>query len=148
MRPDPRKAALLARMPRAFRPRLTAEQVRTIGLVHITNLEAIAHGQADVSVLRDWVSDIFTWSRVAELMGTGEPEMVAQLELAGRVIDRFKRTGRVGFDGPDYQLAKTGTVVMDLLAEQVDKPTAEQAAHWSETQLNKMNFPIEKAVTP
>ena len=47
----------------------------------------------------------------------------------------FKRTGRVGFNGAEYQLAKDGIGYMDQLAEIVDQRTAIEAADWSEHHL-------------
>lgn len=124
--------------PRGLRPRLNASQVRDLGLAHSVNLDAIARGEADEAILWQWVGGILTWSRVADLLQAGVPEMQAQLELAHRVIERYGHTGRVGFSGPDYQAARAGVLVMDLLAEQVDKPTAIAAAEWSERRVNEM----------
>lgn len=128
-------AELLARMPRAFRPKLRHDQVRDLAMVHLVNLDAIAHGQGTPDLLRDVVESIFTWSRVAELLQAGVPEMRAQLEMAEQLIERFKRTGRVGFNGAEYQLAKDGIGYMDQLAEIVDQRTAIEAADWSEHHL-------------
>lgn len=124
--------------PRGLRPRLDTSQVRDLGLAHSVNLDAIARGEADEAILWQWVGGILTWSRVADLLQAGVPEMQAQLELAYRVIDRYGRTGRVGFSGPDYQAARAGVLLMDLLAEQVDKPTAIAAAEWSERRVNEL----------
>lgn len=124
--------------PRGLRPKLVPAQVRDLGLAHVGNLDAIARGEADETILWQWVGGILTWSRVADLMQAGVPEMQAQLELAHRVIQRYVRTGRVGFSGPDYQDARAGVLLMDLLAEQVDKPTAIAAAEWSERRVNEL----------
>lgn len=124
--------------PRGLRPRLDTAQVRDLGLAHSVNLDAIARGEADEAILWQWVGGILTWSRLADLLQAGVPEMQAQLELAHRVIERYGRTGRVGFSGPDYQAARAGVLVMDLLAEQVDKPTAIAAAEWSERRVNEL----------
>lgn len=68
-------------------------------------------------------------------MGVGEAEMTAQLELALSLIERYRRTGRVAFSGPEYQRAKAGVAIMDELAEIVDHPRAVIAAEWSERRL-------------
>lgn len=129
---------LLARMPRAFRPKLPSDQVRDLGLAHIVNLDAIATGQAGETILWQCVGGTLTWSRVAELLGKGEAEMAEQMSLLVRLVERFQRTGRVAFDGPEYQLAKDGVQVMDLLAAIVDRPTAVAAADWGENRMNEM----------
>lgn len=130
-----RRRVIVPLPPRGLRPRLTRDQLLDLGIVHAVNLDAIAKGEADETMLWEWIGGVLTWSKVAELLATGEPEMRAQLELTERLIQRFGRTGRVAFDGPDYQLAKTGLDVMDRLAEIVDRPTAIIAAAWSEKRL-------------
>lgn len=129
---------LLARMPRAFRPKLKADQLLDLGLAHNENLSAIADGTAEPSMIWDYVGGVLTWWRVSRLLQIGEPEMDLQLEVATRLVERFGRTDRVRFDGPDLQLARTGVIVMDQLAEIVDRPTAIAAADWSEAEVNRM----------
>lgn len=72
------------------------------------------------------------WLRVAELTGQGVDEMQAQYDLMMRVVERYEVTGRVLFTGPEYQLAKIGVDLMDLLAETVDRDTAIAAADYAE----------------
>lgn len=121
--------------PRGLRPRFTAARLRTIGLVHLANLDAIARGGADAQTLWDMAEAAFTWTRVAEVLQVGVPEIAPQLELAAKVIERYGRTQRIAFTGPEYQLAKQGVAVMDALAAEVDVATAEAAAHWSDRYL-------------
>lgn len=134
-----RKALLLSRMPRAFRPRMRADQLRALGLAHIENLDAIATGQADAPMVWDYTSSVLCWWKVAQLLGTGLPEMNEQLEVATRLVERFFKTRRVLFDGTDLQIARRGVMVMDQLAEIVDQPTAIVAAEWSEREINRMH---------
>lgn len=108
------------------------------------NLDAIARGDAKSSMLWDLAGSVLTWSRAAQLAGVGVPEMTRQLEMVERLIDRFRRTNLVRFDGPDYQLAKTGLDVMDELARTVDKATAMVAADWSEREVNRMAAEITR----
>jgi hypothetical protein len=122
--------------PRGLRPKLKPDQLTDLALAHIVNLDLITHGKADEEVLWQMVGGIFTWSRVAQLLQVGVDEMAAQLELATRVVERFGRTGRIGFSGTEYQVAKLGVAVMDELAAIVDQPTASAAADWSETKVN------------
>lgn len=133
-----RRRVVVPQPPRGMRPRLHGAQVRDLGLCHMVNLDAIATGSADASTLWQWVGGVLTWSRVAEALQAGALEMRAQLEVAGRVIERFRRTGRVGFSGPDYQLAREGVQIMDQLSEVVDRATAVAAAEWSEARLNAL----------
>lgn len=132
------RAELLARMPRAFRPKLRPDQLRDLGLCHNQNLDAIAKGKAEPSMLWDYIGGVLTWWKVAQALDIGAPEMDEQLEVATRLVERYGRNNRVLFDGTDLQLARTGVMVMDQLAELVDLPTASWAADWSEAEVNRM----------
>ena len=135
----PTKAALLARMQRALcPPRLTEQQQQGLSLVHVVNLDAIARGQADVRMMFDFVGGVLTWWRAAELAGLGVDELQPQYDLAMRLVERYRRTGRVRFDGPDYQLAKEGLALMDALASSVPQATAAEAAEWSEVESQRL----------
>lgn len=122
--------------PRGLRPKLTPDQLRDLGLAHMVNLDTLARGEADEATLWQWVGGCLTWSRVAELMQVGVEEMRQQLELVTAVVERYGRTGRAVFTGPEYQLAKQGVGYMDDLAAIVDRPTAIAAAEWSEARCN------------
>lgn len=131
-------AELLDRMPRAFRPKLAPDQVRDLAVVHLENLDAIANGEGTPELMWQVAGGIFTWHRVAEKLQAGVPEMTALLDLVERLIERFKRTGRVGFSGTEYQLARHGVDYMDQLAEIVDRRTAIEAAEYSERLLAEL----------
>jgi hypothetical protein len=140
-RPIPRrvdKSHLIARLPRGLRPRLDRSQIIDLALAHTTNHGLIRTGQADEAVLWKWVGGMLTWYRVAVLLGLGEPEMREQLLLCESVLQRYGRTGRVGFSGPELQTAAEGVQVMDQLAAAVDRPTAVAAADWSEALINRL----------
>ena len=117
---------------RFFRPRLHPQAVRHLHLLHVMLLHDIASGHATEHTLWEFVAMAFTWSRTAELLGLGEPEMAPQLELATRLVERWAATGRVEYVGPEYDVARVGTIVMDQLAERTDATTARDASHWSE----------------
>lgn len=135
---SPRRPRWQPMPPRGLRPRLTPDQLLDLGLAHVVNLDAIARGEADESLLWQWVGGVLTWSRVAVLLDRGAPEMLEQVRLAARLVQRYGRTGRVLFTGTDYQLAKAGIEVMDELARHVDRPTAIAAANWSEAKVAQM----------
>lgn len=142
------KLELIARLHRGLRPKLDRSQLLDLALCHINNLDEIAHGRADEHIMWDWAGSVLTWSKVAELLDIGIEEMTVQLDVAAHLVERFTRTGRVGFSGPDYQLAKTGTIIMDELAKLADRPTAIAAADWSEATLQglKDQCDLERAM--
>ena len=121
--------------PPGLRPKLRRDQLRDLSLCHLETLDAIAKGDAKSATLWDFAGAALTWSKAAELMQIGEAEMTAQLELALSLIERYRRTGRVAFTGPEYQAAKDGVAVMDELARIVDHQRAVIAAEWSERRL-------------
>ena len=132
------RRVIVPRPPRALLPRFDSSRLASIGIAHLSTLDEIARGHATAQTLWDMAEAVFTWTRVAEVLGEGVPEMAPQLELAARVIERFGRTGRVAFTGPEYQLAKQGVDVMDALAIRTDVATAVDAAHWSDAQLARL----------
>ena len=137
-RHGPSKAELIARLPQHMRPKLTKDQRIDLGLAHVVNLDLIRTGEADDALLWQYVGGVLTWSRVAELLNTGGDEMRAQLDLTTALVERYGRTGRVLFTGPEYQLAKLGMQYMDDLAGIVDQPNATLAADWAEMRVELM----------
>ena len=121
--------------PRGMRARMPDSQISTLAIAHRQNLDDVMRGTADVQVLWDLAECVFTWTRVAELLQIGQAEMAPQLEVAAAVIERYGRTGRIGFSGPEFQKAKYGVLVMDELAAIVDVDTAKAAAAWSDRKL-------------
>lgn len=135
-RPRLTRDQLLQRAQRAFPVRMGKRDLVHVGIAHIDTLNDIATGKGTFASLRDWASNVLTWYRAAELMGgLGLDEMVQQRECCARLVERFERTGRVAFDGPDYQLAKHGVDVMDELARQVPRAVALDAVAWSTAML-------------
>lgn len=129
--------------PRPRPPMLAPDQLRDLSLCHHANLDAIATGTAEPSMLWDYTGGVFTWWKASRLIGQGEPEMDLQLEVATRLVERFGRHGRVLFDGPDLQLARDGVVVMDLVAQACTLAQATEAADWSEREIRRMASAVQ-----
>ena len=134
--------------PRGLRPKLDRSQLVDLEIVHLTLLDDILRGTGNADLLWNWVGSLLTWSRAAELMGAGIPEMTEQLQLATSVIDRYARSGRIGMSGPEYQRAKVGIDVMTEIAHTVDRPRAIAAALWSENKVQAMAKACRTAQTP
>lgn len=134
--------------PRGLRPKLDRSQLVDLEIVHITLLDDILRGAGNADLLWNWVGSLLTWSRAAELMGAGIPEMTEQLHLATLVIDRYARTGRIGFAGPEYQTAKDGIDVMTAIAHTVDRQRAIEAALWSENKVQAMAAACQPTTPP
>ncbi len=124
--------------PRGLRPRLTPDQLLDLGLVHHQQLDALVTGQATEATLWDLVGSVLTWSRVAELLQLGTEEMLEQMALATRLVERYRATGVISLQPNEAELARDGVAVMTELARIVDRPTAVAAADWSEAKLDAM----------
>lgn len=118
--------------------RIPDAELVSLQIAHIDALDRIARGTDFSQHLWDWVSNVVLWSRVADVLDLGQDEMAKQLQLCREVLARWQRTGRIGFDGPGYLLAKHGVDVMDELARQVDQGTAHDAAVWTDRRLAAM----------
>lgn len=146
MRKHTRRRVIVPVPPRGLRPKLAPDQVRDLGLAHWVNVDAIASGTADADTLWQWLGGALTWWRVAKLLSSHDAvryaealsAMDAQCLVGESVVNRWKRTGRVGFSGFEYQVAKGAAQWMDALAEAVDRHTAIAAAEWSEARLNEL----------
>ena len=124
--------------PPGMRPKLSRAQVLDLALAHISNLDAIAHGEADEALLWQVFGGALTWLRIAERLQLGVEPMREQIGLCERLAERYERTGRVVFAGPEYQRAKEHVEVMDELARLVDRHVAVEAADWSEATVNQL----------
>lgn len=138
MRKHCRRRITIPLPPKGLRPKLDKSQLTDLALVHVSTLDALALGKADIDTLYSAVAAAYTWSRCAQLMGIGEQEMAEQLYVLESVVERYKRTGKVGLSGPEYQIARRGVNIMDELAEITDLPTAVAAAAWSEGRMAKI----------
>jgi hypothetical protein len=116
---------------------LTAAQVRDLDTTHLQTLDDIARGVGTEALLMQWAGAVATWGHVARMRGEGEPEMAAQAVVVASMRDRYARTGRVAFNGPEYQVAKAGVAIMAALAEVTDLATAQRAADLSEIDLSE-----------
>lgn len=90
---------------------------------------AIEHVAQSNGLAVDQVREIVAgWEEVPVLLQRGADDMALQLDLATRLINRYRDTGRIAFTGPDYQLAKVGVQLMDELARITDPAQSHDAA--------------------
>jgi hypothetical protein len=129
--------------PRGLRPRLLPQQVRDLAMAHTVNLDEIASGKASPEVMWQTMGGVLTWLRVAQALGRGEQEMQAQHTLLTTIVARYVRTGYVTFAPGEYDLARQGVLVMDILAELVDQATASTAADWAERRCHALQTQVE-----
>ena len=130
-----RREPVMVMPPRGLRSKLGPDDLRNLSLTHISCIDAIARGQANEFNLSKWILAVYTWARVAEIIGAGTEEMRVQLVLVNTVSERFLQMGHPGFTGTEYDLAKTGLGHMDDLAEISDRSTSDAANLWAKQYL-------------
>lgn len=140
-RPPPNKAEQAQRLLQALKHKASPADMRAMEMCHLQNLDAVATGQAGPQCMWDWAAGVLMFARVADALQAGQLEMQGQLAVATRLVERWARTGRVLFDGPDYQMARIGVAVMTELASQADWRTLQDAAHWGMQQVQLLTVP-------
>ncbi len=151
----PRQPRWAPKPPPGLRPKLNRGQVRDLGLAHLANVDAIARGAGTPEILWQHLGGALTWLFAAELMSARNPEPFAEALRAMQaatvacqdLAQRYKRTGRVAFTGPELQMAREAVEWMDALAEVVDKDVAIQAAEMSEHLVNHLEAGGEAPAT-
>lgn len=123
--------------PKGLRKMLAPDQVRDLAIAHHTHVDAVSHGKGTPDLLWEMAGAALGWSKVAETLGIGEPEMAADLEVITALLKRFERTGRVAYTGPELQQARDGLQVVDQLARLVDHATALAAMSWAEDEITR-----------
>lgn len=120
--------------PPGLRPKLSRSQVLSAKLIHLQNVQTIADGSATRQTLYDHAHATLVWLTLARdyqaRYGTIE-EALRAMEAAqaacGDLVERWRRTGRVVFTGPELQMAREAIGWMDALAELVDEVDADAA---------------------
>ncbi|WP_439606829.1 hypothetical protein [Hydrogenophaga sp.] len=150
MRTVHRSAARAKRqaLPKFFQPKLTAEQALACQVIHWDLLDKMTHGRATEQDLLDWIATGFTYSELMRLLeadGTPFTEeakaaIAEQLETYTGVLERFRTTGRVGFNGAQLLTARAAAEVMDQLIELDRFGFSVRAALWSNAQMERLQF--------
>lgn len=131
-----------------WQPAITAAQVSTCKLAHWDLIDRFTGGRATQADLLDWIETGFTYSELMRLLeADGMPfteeakaAIAEQLESYTGVLERFRTTGRVGFNGAQLLTARAAAEVMDQLIELDRFGFAVRAALWSTAQMARLNF--------
>lgn len=154
MNREQRRAARRIKRPAPvrFKPweRLSDQQVQDLALCHLINLDALVSEATTEeekrrleATLYQWIGGVLTWHYASRLVHQHEADMDDQLALARTMIRRHHVDGRIGFTGPEYQLAKRGVEVMDALADVTPKVKAIEAANRSEKELARLALTVQ-----
>ena len=128
-----------ATLPKFWRPVLSSEVKLDAKVIHWDLVNRISSGAATFDDLRDWIETGLTYSQMMRLLVEDGTEftvealdaIAGQIGIYESVIERYGRTGRVGFSGPELLTARAAACVMDGLIDLDRHGIAEQAAHWS-----------------
>lgn len=139
------KRAALAALPKFWQPKITPGQQLTCQVIHWDLIEQITHGTATRTELWDWMETGFTYSQLMRMLaqdGTEfTPEAIAavqeQIDSYDAIAQRFQRTGRVGFTGPELLTARAAAEVFSDLIKLDRNGYAKQAAIWSTAHMLK-----------
>ena len=147
-----RRAAHAKReLPKFWQPTITAAQVSSCKLAHWDLIERFTSGQADHGDMLDWIETGFTYIKLMRLLeadGTPFTEeakaaIAEQLETYTGVLERFRTTGRVGFNSAQLLTARAAAEVMDQLIEMDRFGFAVRAAQWSNAQMARLQLSKE-----
>lgn len=126
-------------MPKFWRPKLSTAQRLDAGIIHWDLVNRFCDGTATHVELWDWIETGFTYSQMmrmlaedgAEFTPEAQGAIAEQLDIYAAVIDRFRRTGRVGFDAEQLRIARAAANVMDSLLEADRHGIAVRAGQWA-----------------
>lgn len=133
-------------LPKFWRPKLKSSQCLDAKVIHWDLITRFSSGTATSDDLWDWLETGYTYVRIMQLqIEDGReftPEAVGamsdQIDIYASVIDRFRRTGRVGFSGTELLTARSAACIMDGLIEIDRHGIALRAGHWAVEQMNKI----------
>lgn len=130
------------RLPKFWRPKVTAVVKLDSKLAHWQMITAFVDGKADATTLQEWIDTGFAYSQMMHLLhadgteftGAAEHALVDQLEIYDAVATRYRTTGRVAFSGPELNIARAAALVMDELIQMDRHGIALKAAIWTTEQ--------------
>lgn len=123
--------------------RRAARRIKRPAPVRFKPWERLSDSQVQDLALYQWIGGVLTWHYASRLVHQHEADMDEQLALARTMIRRHHVDGKIGFTGPEYQLAKRGVEVMDALADVTPKVKAIEAANRSEKELARLAVTVE-----
>lgn len=135
-----------AELPKFWQPKIDEKQRFDCKLTHWNLFDSILIGTATSSVLWDWIETGFTYGQIMRLLSADGVEftdeaaqaIADQINTYDDVIARYRRTGRVGFNGEQINIARAAAQVMDSLIEMDRHGIAVKAARWALTEMAKI----------
>lgn len=140
------KRQYAGQMPKFWQPKLDTTQRLDAKIIHWDLIARFVSGTANDGDLWDWIETGFTYSQIMRLQLEAGTEFTAeaiaaiseQIDIYASVCERFRKTGRAGFSGPELCVAKAAAHVMDGLLDIDRDGIAVRAARWSIEQMNRI----------
>lgn len=135
-------------VPKWFRVKLApAEQVRC-KFAHINLIERFTNGSATKQDMLDWICNALTYARMVQLLADDGQELSAcdqqvfaeQVLVIDALVDRYRLHGRVGFSGPELEIARTAAGLMDQVIELDRHGIAAAAGAWAVAQMQRIQL--------
>lgn len=143
-----RRAARAKRevMPKWFRPKLDADQIVSCKVAHWDLIGRITSGIATEHDMWDMVHTALTYSELMRLLeadGTlftdeAKAAITEHLETMPAVVDRYRKTGRVGFSGEQLLAARAAAEIMEQLIEMDRFGFAVLATEWAKAETDRI----------
>jgi hypothetical protein len=126
-------------LPKFWAPKLVPSQCLDAKIIHWDLIDRFTSGTADKGDLWDWIETGYTYCKLIELHqadGTEfTPEAIQavsdQVNIFDSVIQRYKRTGRVAFNGEEMCIARAAAHVFDSLIDIDRHGIAVKAGQWA-----------------
>lgn len=133
-------------LPKFWRPKLTPQVQLDAKVIHWDLIDRFTKGAATADDLWDWIETGLTYSEIMRLLIEDGTEFTEESALAiaslldnhASVIQRYMKTGRIGFDYAELLAARAAAEVMDQLIEMDRHGIAEKAAIWSTGQMQSI----------
>lgn len=133
-------------LPKWFHPKLDADQIVSCKVAHWDLLDRFTSGRATEHDMWDMVHTGMTYSELMRLLeddGTQFTEeakaaIAEHLESFPSVIDRYNRTGRVGFSGEQLLAARAASELMEQLIEMDRFGFAVRATEWAKAKVDAL----------
>ena len=133
-------------LPKFWRPKLNESKKLNCKVIHWDLISRFTDGTADSEVLWDWIETGFTYAQMMTLLHEDGIEfteeawvtLADQIAIYPAVIERFRTTGRVGFNGVQLNIARAAGYVMDDLILMDRHGIAVKAGLWAVEQMTKI----------
>lgn len=131
--------AQIIALPKFWRPKMPAAESTTAKIMHWDLLDRITKGQATYEDMWSWMEMGYANTKLMQLLHAdgvvfsdeATQAISDQLEIYASVAARYRKTSKVGFNGPELLIARAAAFVMDDLMDKDRHGCSARAAIWS-----------------